>query len=227
MKRVLNLYAGIGGNRKLWENVKVTAVELNPEIAAIYRDFFPDDEVIVADAHQFLLEHYVDGWDFIWSSPPCPSHSRIRNVARVGRGQEKPIYPDMKLYEEIIFLEEVFNSAGCDFDGKYCVENVRAYYEPLVIPQERGRHYFWANFHITDKFFKALPEKFRSIELGLSEFYGFDVSKYEMEPMDRRRILRNCVHPDVGLHILDCAFRHIQSEIVAFDEKTPVSQEGA
>jgi hypothetical protein len=25
--RVLNLYAGIGGNRKHWENVEVTAVE--------------------------------------------------------------------------------------------------------------------------------------------------------------------------------------------------------
>lgn len=27
MIKVLNLYAGIGGNRKLWEGVEVTAVE--------------------------------------------------------------------------------------------------------------------------------------------------------------------------------------------------------
>ena len=31
--KVLNLYAGIGGNRKLWKDVEVTAVENNKEIA--------------------------------------------------------------------------------------------------------------------------------------------------------------------------------------------------
>ena len=31
--KILNLYAGIGGNRKLWKDVQVTAVELNSEIA--------------------------------------------------------------------------------------------------------------------------------------------------------------------------------------------------
>jgi DNA (cytosine-5)-methyltransferase 1 len=44
--KVLNLYAGIGGNRKLWEDVEVTAVELDPKIAAIYQDFFPEDKVM-------------------------------------------------------------------------------------------------------------------------------------------------------------------------------------
>ena len=56
--KVLNLYAGIGGNRKLWENVDVMAIEINPKIAEIYQDFFPDDKVIIADAHQYLLEHF-------------------------------------------------------------------------------------------------------------------------------------------------------------------------
>jgi len=56
--RILNLYAGIGGNRKLWTDVEVTAVEMNPKIAAIYQDFFPNDKVIVADAHQYLLDHF-------------------------------------------------------------------------------------------------------------------------------------------------------------------------
>ena len=75
--KILNLYAGIGGNRKLWTDVEVTAVELNPEIASIYQDFFPKDKVIVADAHAYLLEHFEE-YDFIWASPPCPSHSRMR-----------------------------------------------------------------------------------------------------------------------------------------------------
>src|SRR5207245_1157675 len=75
--RVLNLYAGIGGNRKLWENVEVTAVENDPEIAAVYQDLYPDDTVVVGDAHKYLLEHYKE-FDFIWTSPPCQSHSDIR-----------------------------------------------------------------------------------------------------------------------------------------------------
>ena len=37
---VLNLYAGIGGNRKYWENVEVTAIEYNEEIANVYKHFF-------------------------------------------------------------------------------------------------------------------------------------------------------------------------------------------
>ena len=36
--KVLNLYAGIGGNRKLWTDVEVTAIENNESIAAIYQD---------------------------------------------------------------------------------------------------------------------------------------------------------------------------------------------
>ncbi len=104
--KILNAYCGIGGNRKLWEDVEVTAIELNPQIAAIYQDFFPNDKVIVADAHQYLLEHFKE-FEFIWSSPPCPSHSRVRKsfVGKNLDGQNKPIYPDMKLYEEILLLQ--------------------------------------------------------------------------------------------------------------------------
>ena len=98
--KILNLYAGIGGNRKLWEGHEITAVEIDEKIAAIYHDFFPEDKILITDAHQFLLDHYQE-YDFIWSSPPCPTHSRIRNEAGVGRGRNKPIYPDMKLYEVI------------------------------------------------------------------------------------------------------------------------------
>jgi len=113
--KVLNLYAGIGGNRKLWKDVELTAIENNPEIAKIYQDFFPDDKVIVADAHQYLVEHFEE-FDFIWSSPPCPTHSRIRKATRQ---QNPPIFPDMKLYEEILLLKGYF-------DGKWVVENVVA-----------------------------------------------------------------------------------------------------
>ena len=118
--KILNLYAGIGGNRKLWNNEhEITAVEYNPKIAKIYQDFFPKDIVVVADAHQYLLEHYKE-FDFIWSSPPCPSHS-VCNHFLFAQGNIR--YPDMSLWQEIVFLQKWFK-------GKWIVENVKSYYPP-------------------------------------------------------------------------------------------------
>ena len=99
--KILNLYACLGGNRFKWnevkEDIEVTAIELDPELAKLYQERFPNDKVIVADAHQYLLEHYKE-FDFIWSSPPCPTHSKAR-FARRNTTEAK--YPDLKLYEEI------------------------------------------------------------------------------------------------------------------------------
>ena len=74
--KILNLYAGIGGNRKLWSDEhEITSVEYDQGIADIYHDHYPNDTVIVTDAHGYLLEHYSE-YDFIWSSPPCPTHRK-------------------------------------------------------------------------------------------------------------------------------------------------------
>ena len=48
--KVLNLYAGIGGNRRLWGGCEVTAVEYSPEIAQVYGQLYPQDTVVVGDA---------------------------------------------------------------------------------------------------------------------------------------------------------------------------------
>jgi DNA (cytosine-5)-methyltransferase 1 len=132
--KVLNLYACLGGNRYKWDEVakqagieiEVTAVELDEVAAELYQERFPNDKVIVADAHQYLLENFKQ-FDFIWSSPPCPSHSRARywNSSNYETTTEA-IYPDMKLYEEILFLQHYYRT------GKYVVENVIPYYEPLI-----------------------------------------------------------------------------------------------
>jgi len=189
--KILNLYAGIGGNRKLWGNEhEVTAVEFDKDIALTYKKFFPNDNVIVADAHQFLLEHYEE-FDFIWSSPPCPSHSRVR-CANVK--QNKPIYADMKLYEEIILLQKWFK-------GKFVVENVKPYYKPLIEAQECGRHLFWANFKIENKTFKsdiggnAFNSNTELIALKKGVSNDFKIK-------NKIKVLRNCVQAELGLHIL-------------------------
>ena len=193
--KVLNLYAGIGGNRKLWDNVEVTAIEIDSKIAEIYQDFFPDDEVIIGDAHQYLLNHYKE-YDFIWSSPPCPSHSRARFWSTKGDAWGvKPVYPDMLLYQEIIFLQNFAKSL-------YCVENTISYYEPLVKPQTVGKHYLWANFRILDYRTKENSHHFDTLE-GKQNYKGFNLDKYP--GIDKRTILRNCVYPPFGKHILDCA----------------------
>ena len=202
--KILNLYAGIGGNRKLWDgDIEITAVELNPQIAKIYQDFFPKDKVIVADAHQYLLEHFKE-FDFIWSSPPCPTHSRFNflNNVKTEQGQA-PKYPDMKLYEEIILLKTWYK-------GKYCIENVISYYDPLIKPTESNNHYFWTNFHLshwenTKRGIRRQEMKFRTDKVG------FDIMSYK--GIDHKRILNNCTEPELGLHILNESKRDIQPQL--------------
>ena len=197
--KILNLYCGIGGNRKLWgDSYKITAVEINPEIAKIYQDFFPNDKVIVGDAHEYLLNHYKE-FDFIWSSPPCPSHSRFQISMKTKR---KMVYPDMRLYQEIVFLEAYF-------EGKYIVENVIPFYKPLVRPRvEIQRHYFWSNFYIK----KIGGEKeivIRDVKSG-DTVYGFNLNKYI--GIDKVKALRNMVNPNVANYIFTTAM-NIQEPI--------------
>ena len=142
--KILNLYACLGGNRYKWnevrEDIEVTAVELDPELAKLYQNRFPNDTVIVADAHQYLLDHYQE-FDFIWSSPPCPTHSRARYWG-IGANGKNPVIPRY----ETISRNNILTTTH--FKGKFVVENVIPYYEPLIPAQKRGRHLYWTNFNL-------------------------------------------------------------------------------
>ena len=204
--KVLNLYAGIGGNRKLWpdDEVEVTAVENNVEIAAIYQDFFPQDKMIITDAHQYLLKHYSE-YDFIWSSPPCPTHSRMRTLKNNCEETVKK-YPDMKLYEEIIYLKHFFK-------GKWVVENVISYYEPLIKPFPSENHYFWSNFNISKR---------NPINRGIrrhgdthnNDKWGFNLNEINLPNRLKNKILNNLCHPNLGLHVFNCAFKTRQERLI-------------
>lgn len=143
MSKILNLYAGIGGNRALWDDEhEITAIENVPHIADTYRKLWPNDTVVEVDAHQYLLDHYKE-FDFIWSSPPCPSHSMLQ-IIQNSRGNVR--YPDMTLYQEVIFLQQFCHVP-------WIVENVKPYYKVLISPsRECARHLFWSNFHISKYF---------------------------------------------------------------------------
>ena len=195
--KILNLYACLGGNRYKWDEVtdiEVTAVELDPELARMYQERFPNDTVIVADAHQYLLDNYKD-YDFIWSSPPCPTHSRIQTSLK-DREKFTPYYPDMKLYEEIIFLEQFFK-------GKYCVENVIPYYKLLIPVHKRDRHIYLTNFNLPN----ILSNRTESIG-GLNEHKRLQqFHKYECKAgiAGYRDVLRNLVDYESGRTILETA----------------------
>ncbi|CAM3689962.1 DNA cytosine methyltransferase [Flavobacterium chungbukense] len=194
--KVLNLYAGIGGNRKNWKNVSVTAVELDLVLAEAYARNFPDDAIIVGDAHEYLLDHYKE-FDFIWSSPPCQSHSSFRQNICVRFRGTPAVFPDMRLYQEILFLR---HNAEC----LWAVENVKPYYIPLIPPDATlQRHLFWSNFQIPEAGLQAVI-KIRHAQIPeLEERMGFCLKGSNIP--NKRQVLRNCVDPQLGLHILNTA----------------------
>lgn len=201
--KILNLYAGIGGNRKLWGNEHdITAVELRPEIAAIYHDLYQNDTVIVGDAHQYLQEHYSE-FDFIWTSPPCQTHSYLRGVTCVASGQNKPVYFDAKLWQEIIFLKTY-----CKVP--FVVENVRPYYKPLIAPDFKiQRHLFWSNWFILSTNFEK-----DNIDRGTISVWeqnlGFDLSRYKFSRKNglrKEQVLKNYVQPELGLYVFQQIFK--------------------
>ena len=209
--KILNLYACLGGNRYKWgDEHEITAVELDEELAKLYQERFPNDTVIVADAHQYLLDHYKE-FDFIWTSPPCPTHSKVR-VTQKNQDFYIPKYPDMKLYEEIIFLKE-------HFKGQYVVENVIPYYEPLIPAKKRGRHLYWTNFNIP---YDLDRKEAKGIMCGqttdevskLCNFHNIDrefLNSYKGK-QSKTKIIRNLVDYEVGKTILDTAMGIIQKQ---------------
>ena len=192
--KILNLYAGIGGNRKLWGNDhEITAVELVTEIAKIYQDYFPNDKVVVGDAHEYLRQHFRE-FDFIWASPPCPTHSVLQMTRYY---DEKLKYPDMTLYQEIIWLQSFFK-------GKWVIENVKPYYKPLICPTFcMERHCYWSSDYImTQEHSDGAYSDIRDDVHAMEKAYGYDLSKYS-GTTEIRKVLRNAVKPEDGKYIFE------------------------
>ena len=196
--KILNLYAGLGGNRKLWgDDHEITAVEQYEPIAKIYAKLYPSDNLVIGCAHEYLLNH-TDEFDFIWSSPPCQTHSKMMKATR----HKTKRYSDMSLYQEILFLQNFYK-------GKWVVENVNPYYEPLIKGKLCGRHLIWSNFDI-EPFDVPRPKGFINLanmkgKQSLMNWLGihFDETVYYKGNHCPAQVLRNCVHPLLGAHILN------------------------
>ena len=200
MIKILNLYAGIGSNRKLWSgDIEITAVEYDKKIAKIYQDFYPNDIVIVEDAHHYLLKHFEE-YNFIWASPPCPTHSKLSMSYK-----DNPKYPDMRLYQEIILLQYFYK-------GKFVIENVRPYYPYLIKPTViLDRHAFWSNFDIPKKDFNFQRKSLIKMTIeDLQKYHNVDLSNYNR--IDKKTILRNMMHYEIGKYIFDIAMNNIKGE---------------
>ena len=108
----------------------------------------------------------------------------------------------MKLYQEIIFLQ--YNSPE---GQKWVVENVKPYYQTLIKPSvELQRHLLWCNFEIPIKNFTQ--SKLRSAQISdLQDYLGMDISQFKIQ--NKRQILRNCLHPQIGEYIFNLAQNNV------------------
>ena len=104
-----------------------------------------------------------------------------------------PTYPDMKLWQEIIFLNQFFK-------GLWMVENVIPFYEPFL-PQytKIGRHFIWSNFKIP-----VIEMPKNEIGTMMKQYVGTGKHAHDKSLEDR-----NAVNSELGLHILNCAVRKI------------------
>ena len=199
--------AGIAGESELWSDIEndITHVELDPKIAKVISDRKPSRNVVVGDAYEYLLNNYQE-YDFIWFSPPCQANSRM---IRSGKNR-KPRFPDLKLYELKIFLDY-------NFKGKYCIENVIPYYTPVIEPTAKlGRHLFWANFNISNFELPQIPNFIMlgtvkgSVELKNWLGINYEGNLYYNGNHDPCQVLRNCVHPELGLSV----FNDLKNELI-------------
>jgi len=107
------------------------------------------------------------------------------------------MYPDMKLYQEIIFLENWFK-------GKWVVENVIPYYQPLIHGKKIGRHIYWSNFNLPNSLnernagFMESKDEVKKLE----KFHDIDLSSYKGDQR-KDKIARNLVDYEVGKRIFE------------------------
>lgn len=202
--KVLNLFAGLGGNILKLDRDKysIVSVEIDAKIAEVNKSNNPNDKVIIDNAMTFLKKDRNE-FDIIWASPPCQKHTKMMKATR----HDVADFFDPMLWQVIVFLKHFYK-------GKWIVENVIPYYDCLIKPTcKMGRHLFWSNFDIRPievpniKGFitnstKADTDRMKDW-LGIS----YEGNLYYKGNHCPGQVLRNCVHPDLGLHIINESHR--------------------
>lgn len=202
--KILNLYAGLGGNRTLWSRIySITAVENNDRRAEIYAKRFPNDEIIVRDVKEFLYTTDLTQFDLIWLSPPCKTHSQMN---RFHKGRPKIPRLD-EIFGVQIWLERLVK-----YPGHWVMENVYPEYgiQNLVgcFIVTLDKNVFWSSFPIDRK-------RFRPIKPGHGSLNNSTTMREEREKLIQNFMLtdiedmisleeiRNCVDPRIGKYVLE------------------------
>ena len=89
------------------------------------------------------------------------------------------------------------------FKGKYTIENVIPYYEPLIPAQKRGRHLYWCNFKLPQDLGEREFQMAGLDEVNrLCEFHDYDFYQYKGEQRIDK-LARNLVDYEAGLTIFN------------------------
>lgn len=191
--KILNLYSGIGGTiHKLNDYSNITNVDNNKIVLEINKRLHPGSTNILCDAKEYLIKNYRN-FDIILASPPCQPNTRLnytlnsQNIVRL---------PDLSIYEIVLFLEQFHK-------GLYMVENVISYFEPLIKPQILDRHFVWSNVKFKNI---DMPNKFNLSSSNikyLENSLGINLGKTKGLGKRKDQILRNCIHPGLGVQIIE------------------------
>ena len=198
--KILDLFCGAGGASmglyRAFPNAEIVGVDINPQPRYSF-DFCQDD------AMTFLLE----GYDFIWASPPCQMYSRASQQWRK-KGKK---YPDL-----IGLTRERLLSSGTP----YVIENVKG--APLINPivlngalfglKVRRVRLFECSFHVEQPLLpKDAPAPFRMgrpVREGIDaitpvgHFSNVKYAQQEMEiPWMRRKDLAQAIPPAYSEYI--------------------------
>ncbi len=122
-----------------------------------------------------------------------PTLSNTLKVTNFSQNKGKDEIPRYEIYQEIIFLDNFFN-------GKYCVENVIPFYEPLIPAKKRGRHLYWTNFNLPNVLSDKKNPDFTRVKNQvkvMSEYHNYDFTKYKgKQPVGK--MANNLVHYEAG-----------------------------
>jgi len=212
--KLLNLFAGIGGNRRTWSNYQITSVELDANICNLYQELYPQDTIINEDVFTFLRNknNNIDQYDLIWASP---THSHMQVFTRHNE-KLQPIPRLDQIIGLILWLQR-------NYKGKFVVENVIPWYGIIPLDQYAiynvvlDRHIFYSNFLIRKKEFKSRGSNGHGkigglMRMNLDQLLEFHQIPIEIVPKlfgkqsahhDHLKILRNCCNYQLGQYILD------------------------
>lgn len=214
--KILNLFAGLGGNRQNWNGHSIISIEINPGVAKLYQELYPDDIVLNMDVFDYLREkeNNLKDFDFIWASPPCQSHSHMQLFTRHNNN-----YPPIPRLDQtiglIIWLNKFYNN-------KFVVENVIPWYGLIdlrfnnIFKVKLDRHIFYSNFKIQSKKFRSRGSEghgkigglMRMKGSELCNFHNLDISIIDKlkglqeSGNDHLKVLRNLCNSELGDYIL-------------------------